>query len=403
MFEAAKRSQNPYNKLIFTAFAQSDQLWPQIPWITRGGGALEYDREGTLPTFEMVAPGHTSLVESTGTIDHVTVPKREGASEFDIRNVAVVNHGDGNPERVQTEMKVKAAARNLAGQIITGGYVTGAVVQSFQSGAYVDSVIAGPWIDSDKFGPGDIRYTNTGTKVAFRAPGDRTFGPDVVAAADGTYTLYSDNPSRWIQVTLDVSDATADAIRSISFTSSTNEFDGLQKLMHPAQVLPSSGANGDNLTLTTLEKLYDQVKVRENLAFVMPASLKQKVSSLMRAAGGVEKTELMNGDIATAWNGIPILINDRVPATEAKGTATTLSSVYLLSLSEGEGVYMIASGTDSMEAAADIRKRPVMGFQMYDLGQLKGINAFGRRLAFYGGLAMGSYLSCARASELITA
>lgn len=405
IFEAMKQSVNPFAVFLFKSIATSDMMFSMLPFVQKGGESFEYDREATLPSFEFVAPGHTSLVESTGTFDHVVVPKREGAAEFHIRNFASENLDDlVSPEQVQTRMKFKAAGRQIAQDVITGANIDGFVMaDNFQSGAYVDAVIAGPWLDSDRHGPGSIRYTHTGTLVAFRAPGDRTYGADVAAVADGTFTLFSENLSKNIQVTLDVSDATADAVREITFTSTSDTFDGLNKIMHPSQVLSSSGTDGDAMTLGLLETLLDQVKVRENLAYVMPAALRRKVNALLRAGGGTDSIQLQNGTSVPTFNGIPILTNDFIPSTEAKGAATTLSSAYLLSLTPDEGVYMGALGGPRFVVDADPRDVPVLGFRLYDLGQISGTNKFGKRLAFYGGLAMGSYLSAARASEIITA
>ncbi len=405
IFDAMKRSENARTFFLFQSIVTSDALFSMLPFVPKAGESFEYDREATLPTFEFVAPGHTTLVESTGTVDHVIVPKREAASEFHIRNFAQENlSGQSSPEQLQTGMKLKAAGRQIASDVINGANVDGFVMSDdFQSGPYVDAVIAGPWLDSDRHGPGSIRYTNTGTFVAFRAPGDRDFGANVAAASDGTFTLFSDNLSKNIQVTLDVSDATADSVREITFTSTSETFDGLNKIMHPSQVLPSSAADGDEITLSLLETLMDQVKVTENLAFVMPAVLRRKINSLLRAGGGTDSIQLQNGTRVPSFNGIPILTNDYIATTEAKGGASDLSSAYLLSLTPEEGVYMGALGGGTFDVTADPRDVAVLGFRMYDLGQLAGTNKFGRRLAWYGGLAMGSYLAAARASELITA
>ncbi len=405
IFDAMKRSRNPLQLFLFKSIATSDDLFSVLPMVPKAGESFEYDREATLPTFEFVDPSHTTLVESTGTVDRVIVPKREGASEYHIRNFAQENLSEeSSPEMVQTRMKLKAAGRRIASDVIVGANVDGFVMSdNFQSGPYVDAVVAGPWIDSDRHGPGSIRYTNTGTFVAFRAPGDRDYGANVAAASDGSFQLFSDNLSKHITVTLDVSDATADSVREITFTSTTDTFDGLNKIMHPAQVLPSVSADGDELTLNQLETMIDLVKVRENLVFVMPAVLRRKINNLLRVAGGNRDIELQNGSLVPSFNGIPILTNDNIPSTESKGSSTTLSSAYLISLTPDEGVYLGALGGATLNVDADPRDATVLGFRIYDLGQLAGTNKFGRRLAWYGGLAMGSYLSACRSTELVTA
>ena len=68
--------------------------------------------------------------------------------------------------------------------------------------------MTGPHQSSDRLGPGTIEYVD-GSGWRYRAPSDTTAGPFVVAAGDGDYVLPSDNPSRFIIVTLDVSDVAA--------------------------------------------------------------------------------------------------------------------------------------------------------------------------------------------------
>src|SRR5690606_3482401 len=104
---------------------------------------------------------------------------------------------------------------------------------------------------------GELKYTHTGTFWAYRAPGDRDFGANVACATDGTYRLYSDNPSKWVDVTLDVGDASADGRSAIEFASTTNEPDGLEKMCD--LVRAPTLADGDDFSFDILDSLLDQV------------------------------------------------------------------------------------------------------------------------------------------------
>lgn len=95
--------------------------------------------------------------------------------------------------------------------------------------------------------------------------------------------------------------------------------------------------------------------------------------------------------------------NDWIASTEAKGSATTLSSVYLVSLSAEDGFWMGCLG-DTFDVMSDPRGATVKGFRLEELGQSQaGASSVGRRLMFFGGAALGSNLAAARASEIITA
>jgi len=403
------QSQNGYTYEAFETIVTSDEMFGVIPFVGKDGEGFTYSREVSIGNFPFVSDDHTTVGESSGKDEEITVNKRELVEDFYVRNFAQQNlSGQVNQLDSQTMKKFKKAGRTIAEAIVGGGFITGFTMSDdFAGGPGIDALVAaGAFMDSNRYGPGTIKYVNVGTLLSYRAPGDRAFGATVsIAAGDGNYTLYSDNPSKWITVTVDASDFSADGERSIRFTSSTNSFDGLATLIHPSQVRTASGANGDALTFGVLDELLDTVKVRENLAFVMPDRLRNKVKSLLRAAGGTEPMDIMGGAFKVpTYDGIPILKNDWIPKTESKGTSTTLSSVYLASFSAEEGFWMGALGGSTFDVMADPRDVTVMGFRLEDLGQIQGgPSAVGRRLMFFGAPALGSTLAAARASQLITA
>jgi len=408
IYDAMKASTNPFAVLMLKQIATSDELFSILPFEPKAGEGFTYRREKSLGNFGFIGAGTTSIPQSTGTSEIITVHKREAVEDFYIANFAQDNlAGLVSPVDEETSKKFKVAGRKIANTAINGGFITSFVMDALQNGVLIDTLVAtSAFIDSDRDGPGSLKYVNSGTLLSFRAPGDRTYGPTVTISADGTYTLVSDNPSKWIKVTLDVSDASADCERIITFASSTNEFDGLKKLVAPGQVLASSGTNGDAVSFNLLDRLLAAVKIRENRVFVMNAALVQKYESLMRAGGwNIPTITLPNSAIQVpAYKGIPLLTNDWIASTETKGSASTLSSVFCVSLSPDEGFYMGALGGSSFQVEADPRNASVLGFRLRDLGQIQSGagSSFGRRLSWYGAPALGSDLAAARGSELIT-
>lgn len=402
LYDWQKKTNNPLTVLSFKAIATTSELFSKVPFVPKGGESLEYTREKSLGSFGFINQSTQTISESSASDERVSVPKRVAGGDFYLDNFANEEAAQ-NEEVYQIGKKMKAAGRLLADKIVNGGNVTGfAMSDAFQAGAYVTAATAGPWVDSQRYGAGLIRYTNTGTKIAFQAPGDTNFGPDVVAASNGSYTLYSDNPSKYITVTLTVAHATADSVRMITFTSSNDEFDGLKKIVSPSMVIPSVGASGDAISFNKMDALYDSVKVRENLAYIMNASVRRKYLDLVRALGGVPATTVMDGGLLVpTHNGIPILVDDNVLSNETK-TVSTLSSIYLASLNPEEGLYMGATGGASFDVDADPRATAVLGFRVRDIGQIEGKSRSGRRIEWYGALALGSNLALARASEIQT-
>lgn len=409
LYEAAKMSQNPFTVEAFLQIATADEMFAYLPFVGKDGEGFTYTREKSLGSFAFVADAHTSVAESTGEDEIVTVSKREAVADFYVRNFAQKNlAGRVNPLDRQTIMKLKAAGVTLATAVVGGGYITGFTMDSdFAGGPGVDALVtASAYMDSSRAGPGSVKYVHSGTWLSFRAPGDRTYGTAVsIAGGDGSYTLVSDNPSKWIRVTIDATDFSANGVREILFTSSTNEIDGLATSIVTSQVRTSSGTNGDEPAFGILDELLDSVKVKENLAFVMNGTLRRKYKNLLRGAGGLEPKELMDGTFSVpSYENVPILKNDYISSAESKGSSSTLSSIYLASFSAEQGFWMGALGGENFDVQADPRNVTVMGFRLEELGQIQGgPSAEGRRLMYFGGTALGSDLAAARASEIETA
>lgn len=422
LFEAAKRMQNPLAIGLMKAIVTEDELFSFLPFIGKDGDSWSYEREKALPSVEWVAPNHTTLAESTAKTDTVTVPKREIASNMDLYNFVLAQQNGPAQQTMQMFQKGKAAGRELSRAFIKGGFVTGHTLSSSADPfSEITAVTAGPWVDSDRYGPGAIEYDAAPTaRYRFRGPGDRTWGDWVdVSAGAGTYKLPSDNPSKYIKITIDAS-ASADGVAEIRFTSTTNEPDGVEVMTPDSQVIASTGPDGDDYSFDKLDELLDKVKVRDGLAYVMPPALYRKHKALERAMGGAgpEFLEVPTFDaqgMATTrkvrlYEGIPILRNENVTSDESKGASTTLSSIYLTSVggemnADGnpKGVYAGAYGGSSLQVNLDPRSRMVLGMQMIPVGQLEGKNAMRWRLVWYGGFGLGSELAIARAKEIKTA
>ena len=408
IYDAAKTSEIPFTVEAFLQLATSDEMFGILPFVGKDGESFSYTREKSLGSFGFVADDHSSVPESTGADEVIAVAKREAVADFKVRNFAQKNlAGRVNPLDRQTVTKFKAAGQTLAQAVMGGTYITGFTLgDNFQGGAGVDALVDhSAFMDTNRSGPASLKYTNTGTLLQFRAPGDRTYGAAVnIGGGDGNYTLYGDNPSKWITVTLDVSDFSADSERVLYFTSTTNEMDGLATLMSSGQIRSASGTNGDEPTFAILDELLDSVKVRDNMAFVMNADLRRKYKSLLRATNATEPMDIMGGKFRVpTYEGVPILKNDWILSNESKGSSSNLSSVYLASFSAEQGFWMGALGGEVFDVQADPRDVTVLGFRLEDLGQIQaGASAVGRRLMFFGGAALGSDLAAARAKNLIT-
>jgi len=166
--------------------------------------------------------------------------------------------------------------------------------------------------------------------------------------------------------------------------ANSKEFDGVKVLTVAGQTI-AAGANGAALTLAMLDELADMVPNGAD-CFVMRAGTIRAYRALLRATGGTDAAmiEIPNfGVPVLGHNGVPIVRNDYLPATETKGMGTNLCSVYAARMNELDGLHGIYGG-----AAAGIR--------VEDVGTVQNKDATRTRLKWYCGLALKSTKSLAR-------
>ena len=180
----------------------------------------------------------------------------------------------------------KALGRTYGDDVITGDLnLTVTVLEVGSSGASAATIALGPGHDPRR-GYGEVKYTHSGTTVAYRAPGDVDFGTAVTYSTG--VKVYSSNADKWATVTLTGTlSANGTTVFSAAFTSSTAEIEGIQRLVATGQTISSSGSNGDAIALATLDQLADLVTDTNGpKAYVMPSRTRRAVVALIRAAGG---------------------------------------------------------------------------------------------------------------------
>lgn len=88
--------------------------------------------------------------------------------------------------------------------------------------------------------------------------------------------------------------------------------------------LVSQTSTSGTLTLPLLDEVIDAVKVKPVHVLLMSKAMRRKVSALARASGSVlRETHDEFGRFVTAYNGIPIIVSDRVPDNIQDGTTST--------------------------------------------------------------------------------
>lgn len=161
-------------------------------------------------------------------------------------------------------------------------------------------------------------------------------------------------------------------------------FDGLRKLVVAGQTL-YAGANGGAVSYSALDELLDAVKNGAD-ALMMRQGTWRAIRALNRAMGGntAETVMIPNfGQPVKAYDGVPVIINDFLPTTEDRGTATDTCSIYAVRMNEVDGLHGLFGGESA-------------GFRMEKVGLLQGKDATRWRMKWYAGLALKATHSVAR-------
>lgn len=166
-------------------------------------------------------------------------------------------------------------------------------------------------------------------------------------------------------------------------TANPKEFDGMAKLVTPAQTL-SAGTNGAPLALSALDELKDAIPNGPD-AYFMRKGTYRAYKALLRASGGIQPQMIMveNYGVIPAHDGVPILISDYIPHNIAQGTATDTCSVWGARLNEVDGLHGIVGGGQA-------------GFQVEDIGTVQNRDAYRYRMKWYVSMVLKSTRSLAQ-------
>lgn len=407
LLDAAKLSRDPMTRGVLAAVATSDEMVSQIPFEPTQGKSISYNREKALPSVAFYDNNDT-MSSTEATFDEVTVPLRRVGGDFDLDEFDMDQQSEDNDQKaIQLEKKLKALGRTIGQKIITGAYATGTTITPAFAGVTFTTI--GPNQDSSRMGYGALQTDGATDNLSYRAPGDKRYGATVNITGDGVYTLYSDNPNKWVILTIVAASLPATATQSqVAVTSTTKEWDGLLKLipLTHAQTILSSGTNGDALSFAKMDlALAEKVKIREGLFWMGNAKMRVALLGLLRGMGGntAEMVQLpgMTRPVP-AYQGVPFLQNDWIPNTEAKGGSSTLTSLFLGSFSD-EGLSM-SCGQRGGGVMLPTHPNParVMGVKVTDVGTIQDKDASRTRCTFTGALKLKSELSVCRIGELVS-
>ena len=163
-------------------------------------------------------------------------------------------------------------------------------------------------------------------------------------------------------------------------TANPKSFDGLDKVVDPAQSL-SMGANGGSLTLDKLDEIIDKVLGGKPDLLLMSRRSRRIVNKLARTSGSFLETDRDEfGQMLQFYDGIAIGVSDYISDAQTVGTSTDCSTVYAFQAGEGGLVGLTAPG----------------GLQIERVGSLETKDARRTRIKWYASLALFNAVKLAR-------
>lgn len=392
LVELLKGTSDPVMAGVGESIITVDQLVAQMPFRSIGqSDHLTWQREKALPAVSKIASGDNITSTAALAFDRTTAYLRRFVCDQDIDNLDAGAAGGMLQAKAEAIGRAsKALGREYGQDIINGAPAWTVTVNDYgATGATSSTIVIGPGHDP-RLGNAQIRYVHSGTTVAYKAPGDSDFGAAVPYS--GGMRLYSQNPNKWI--TLTMATMSANGIVTLSFVANSNEIDGMERLLASAQTIPS-GNNGDAITLATLDQLADLVTDTNGpKVYIMPSRTRRATLALIRAAGGASMAEYIAMSFGTgqdvkipAYNGIPILRSDFIPITDTQGSSSAATKVYCATLSDQGGLCGIYSEAGMDDTGGEIIASGMNGIQVVNLGTVQNADAKRTRVKAYWGLA----------------
>jgi hypothetical protein len=371
---------------------------------------MTYLRVKARPSTGFIPPGG-DVVESAGSLEEVHARIRHIVGDVDVLGAADRLMG-AKQRGTHIALKASATARLAADAIINGAYGTAAFtlagVALASGGAAGPDGGTGPRMPlSGDVGPGSIECVVAGAvkTLHFKAPGDVNYG---TASADlasgnpkGVVLRSGDRPNLWIRV--DVTSASlpgSTTAAAVTCTTSSEEFDGLIRMVDPSQIIDPEGANGDNMTFSVIRKTIRKCKAPPGTRrfLVMDERDLEETCKLYDALGGASVQQMALPEygiesIPVFAGKVPILVisDDVLAPTETVGTNHDGSRIFCLGIGlptergeekdapmQGPGLFGVYAGTAESMAEG----RNCAGMFLEDLGSRAAKDLHGNRVGW---------------------
>lgn len=386
----AKGEVTPFEAGVLETIITTDELAGFLPWASTTQDVIKYLREKALPSFGWLAAAATLTPDASAQNAEVLSYLRTVGGDMQFNNLQ--SQAGGGTRSVAAKAIAaasKALARLIGTAIINGasGFTATLDTTATTLAATITTITPGP--NHDLRNPyASVRYTHVGTLFSYKAPGDSAYGAGVICALNATTRVYSDNPDLYIDVTRNGVAIGADATGAIVLSGGTAQIDGLISLAQSSQQI-ATATNGENLSFPLIDKLIQgnrDTGSQKVLVFAERTFISWM--ALMRTMGGVTMMELQGRQVPR-YNNCPVLQTGWMPTTQTKGTSSTCTSAFCITLGSENGlsgVYNNNAPNDLPPPNARLLGQSAPGIQIWDLGLAGTADARKLRATAYVGL-----------------
>lgn len=349
LLEASRLATDMLVKGIIETMVRDSPILQQLPFMTIVGNSLRYNRERTLPTAGWYAPVTGTWVASPPAFEEITTTLRILGVDADVDNFLKATRSNVQDLEVACiELAAKSVRHAFEDAFINGD----SAVNPNQFDGLVRLMSVPRWAATTAYAVGAFVIPTAGLETGFR------------------YECTTAGTSAAAQPTWPVVEGATVTDGTVLWTTRPGNHIG-------------SGVNGATPTLTTFDRLIDQVRGAKPDLLLMSRRTRRRLMSLARAAG----TNLLIGQgqlgqVVEYYNGIPVAISDWVRDNYTVGTSTDCSLIFALQLGEGA---VMGLTTDGM-------------IQTEKLGILEIRDATRTRIKWYCGLANFSVVRAAMLS-----
>lgn len=381
---ASEISRSFVDQALHYAAVEEDDVLNVFPFtFWPGGTEFEFKQRNNLPAAEWRAEATamtsktTDYIHRKGSLKNIYDQMQVPLAHMAISDLFSQKQSDMEAMALAMGVGIRTALAASAAVTVTIGANINLAGKGFEVAKPCPNCTAGLW---------EVEFDDAPTnQIRIKEPGAASFGAWQATAGDlDEVAVYAYNTTQYLYLSFDESVSEGGGDWSTSglggtnadgfLVATSNAPDGLSTWCHPTQrcwgnYTASPPAAGSALALGQLDYLEDKVPgPKSEKLFVMRRGTRRAFKALMLAASGLEYVDTWMGTkldhAALSYDGIPIMVSDRLPATQKcgiDGTDLDACSIHLVRVNQraGFGCFYFNAGPPAARVEDNGIYRPV--------------------------------------------